>query len=162
EQRLPIESGAAKRLKPAGDGRQLAGQGVIFGNACDRLHRGSIGARRKGPITRCRDCDFPRPGGAPGSHSLCTGRIPEYSGGMIGSFVESFFGGAMRAVSRAVLFSVSFNWALPASAAEPPGDLYQIGIALNQAGMRGGWVLVGQPGAWKQVRAGAILNDHLY
>src|SRR3954454_7467957 len=47
-------------------------------------------------------------------------------------------------------------------AAEPPGDLYQIGIALNQAGMRGGWKLVGQPGAWRRVRAGAILGDRLY
>ncbi len=47
-------------------------------------------------------------------------------------------------------------------AAEPAGDLYQLGIALNQAGMRGSWRQVGQPQAWKNVLAGAIVGDRLY
>lgn len=51
---------------------------------------------------------------------------------------------------------------LYAQAAEPAGNLYQLGIAMNQAGIRGGWSQIGEGGAWKAVRAGAILNDRLY
>jgi hypothetical protein len=47
-------------------------------------------------------------------------------------------------------------------AAEPAGDLYQIGIALNQSGIRGHWRQVGEAQAWKRVAAGAILNRRLY
>ncbi|MBS0208932.1 MAG: caspase family protein [Planctomycetes bacterium] len=47
-------------------------------------------------------------------------------------------------------------------AAEPTGDLYQLGIALNQQGIRGHWRQLGKPQAWRGTRAGAILGDRLY
>lgn len=46
--------------------------------------------------------------------------------------------------------------------ADPERSIYQLGIALNQMGLRGYWSGVGQPQGWKGVRAGTILNDRLY
>jgi hypothetical protein len=51
---------------------------------------------------------------------------------------------------------------VPAGAAPPQGDLYVLGIALDQAGLPGGWVQVGAAGAWKETTAGAILKGRLY
>src|SRR5436309_1579405 len=48
------------------------------------------------------------------------------------------------------------------AAAGPDGDLYQLGIALNQHGIRGSWEQIGKEAEWKGVRAGAILKDKLY
>jgi hypothetical protein len=53
-------------------------------------------------------------------------------------------------------------WGSLVLAAEPEGDLYQLGIALNQEGVRGSWKAIGEPGQWMNVRAGAILNGRLY
>jgi hypothetical protein len=50
--------------------------------------------------------------------------------------------------------------AVPAAAAER--DLYVLGVSLDQAGLPGGWVQVGPPGAWKDTRAGAVLKGRLY
>jgi hypothetical protein len=63
-----------------------------------------------------------------------------------------------------VLIVIFAAWYCTSSArgAEPAGDLYQLGIALDQTGMRGGWSRIGEAGTWKGVRAGAILNDQLY
>jgi hypothetical protein len=61
-----------------------------------------------------------------------------------------------------IFFVVSLGWGLALPGAEPAGDLYQIGIALNQAGMGGSWNQIGQPEAWKHVIAGTILDDRLY
>src|SRR5438093_847944 len=51
---------------------------------------------------------------------------------------------------------------LYAQAAGPEGDLYQLGIALDQGGIRGAWEQVGEAEAWSAVRAGAILKGRLY
>ena len=48
------------------------------------------------------------------------------------------------------------------AAAAPKGDVYLLGIALDQAGSPGGWARVGPAGAWKQTLAGAVLDGRLY
>ena len=50
----------------------------------------------------------------------------------------------------------------PALAAPPDHDLFLLGIGLDQNGEAGGWVRVGAEGAWKAVRAGAVLKGRLY
>lgn len=67
----------------------------------------------------------------------------------------------LRQLVSIVFVVLCARW-LPAAVAERPGDLYQIGIALNQAGMRGSWIPVGQAGAWQEVRAGVIVGDRLF
>ncbi len=42
------------------------------------------------------------------------------------------------------------------------GRVYYLGVALNQTGAAGGWVQVGQQGAWKDTTAGTILDGKLY
>ena len=47
-------------------------------------------------------------------------------------------------------------------AAPPDGDLYVLGIALNQRGEEGSWQRVGPIGGWKNTLAGVFLKDRLY
>ena len=42
------------------------------------------------------------------------------------------------------------------------GDIYYLGIALDQEGAAGNWAQVGAEGDWKDTAAGTILNDQLY
>ncbi len=42
------------------------------------------------------------------------------------------------------------------------GNLYYLGVAMDQKGEKGGWARIGDAGAWKLTRGGAILNGHLY
>ena len=63
---------------------------------------------------------------------------------------------------RLPVLGVVLAWALALEGAEPAGDLYQIGIALNQSGIRGHWRQIGKAGAWNGVVAGAILNRRLF
>ena len=62
------------------------------------------------------------------------------------------------------LFLLAGLWltATAALAEAPDRDLYVLGIGLDQNGEAGGWVQVGPPKAWKEVRAGAVLKDRLY
>ncbi len=46
--------------------------------------------------------------------------------------------------------------------AEPAGDLYVLGITINQVGSVGGWAQVGRRGDWQATAAGAILDGKLY
>lgn len=49
-----------------------------------------------------------------------------------------------------------------ASAEGIKGDVYYLGIALDQEGAAGSWAQVGAAGDWKDTAAGTILNDKLY
>src|ERR1700719_2101856 len=42
------------------------------------------------------------------------------------------------------------------------GQLYYLGIALDQEGAAGGWVQVGEDAGWQQTLAGVVLNGKLY
>jgi hypothetical protein len=65
-------------------------------------------------------------------------------------------------VRRFYLLAVLLIVPLSARAAGPDGDLYLLGVALNQAGIPGGWAGVGEGGAWKDTLAGAVLKGKLY
>src|ERR1051326_1779963 len=49
---------------------------------------------------------------------------------------------------------------VPAAAAER--DIYYLGVALDQTGIRGGWQRVGEEGKWKGVIAGSVCKEKLY
>jgi Caspase domain len=63
---------------------------------------------------------------------------------------------------RLCLLAVLLFVPLSARAAGADGDLYLLGVALNQAGIPGGWAGVGEGGAWKGTQAGAVLKGKLY
>src|SRR5205085_1518271 len=47
-------------------------------------------------------------------------------------------------------------------AAGSDGNLYVLGIALDQAGAPGAWNRIGSEGAWKGARAGAVCKGRFY
>ena len=49
-----------------------------------------------------------------------------------------------------------------AAGEEIKGNVYYLGIALDQQGAAGGWAQVGANGDWKDTAAGTILHDQLY
>ena len=66
-------------------------------------------------------------------------------------------------MARACMIASSFLFFSALASAEGiQGDVYYLGIALNQEGAAGGWKQVGANGDWKDTAAGTILNDKLY
>jgi sugar lactone lactonase YvrE len=70
----------------------------------------------------------------------------------------------MRRLGTLHVVAVLLSAGLTATAgpAKSPGDLFVLGIGLNQEGQPGGWVAVGEAGGWKDTRAAAVLKGRLY
>lgn len=66
--------------------------------------------------------------------------------------------------TRCLWLPILMGFAIPAllRADSPDGNLYVLGIALNQRGEEGSWQRIGPIGGWKHTLAGAFLQDRLY